>query len=71
MTLYSPEHLEAIRTREDWTAELRRQFGKHADDAQHTMEALGTANSKLRELYIVHMIAQEDWYASMGFGSDD
>jgi hypothetical protein len=31
MTLYSPEHLEAIRADQEWRAELRKQFGRRAN----------------------------------------
>jgi hypothetical protein len=71
MTLYSPEHLEALRTKADWLAELSRQFGYCASNVLHTAEGQGLPRSKLRELYIAFMAAQEAWHASMGFHADD
>ena len=71
MTLYSPEHLEAIRTDKDWKTELRKQFGKRAGRARRLGLGRGVSQSLLRELYVERMAAQEAWYASMGFGSDD
>jgi len=71
MTLYSPEHLEVIRTYEDWDAELRKQFGRRASNVRHTAEGQGAPQSLLRELYTARIAAQKAWYASMGFGSDD
>ena len=47
----SPEHLEAQRTDDVWSAELQRLFGKRAGDVRYTPHGKGEPGSALRVAY--------------------
>lgn len=46
---------------DEWSAELKRLFGKRAGDVRYTKEGEGAAGSRLRALYEEFKIAQRDW----------